>query len=180
MTETSVTLTLNDRDEAVQLFGHRDQHLRLIRDSLGVRIIARGDTIQIDGEQTHVEQAERAFTQLRQLLQRQQALSAENVRTVLATAQTGEVNAAVPAPVAALANNRTVRPRTDGQARYVEAMRDNGVTLAIGPAGTGKTYLAVGVAVNMLRQGVVKRIVLVRPAVEAGVKLGFLPGDMAA
>ena len=179
MTDTSLTLTLDDRNEAVQLFGNRDQHLRLIRDALGVRIIARGDTIQIDGEQPQVEQAERVFSQLRQLLHRQHMLTSENVRTVLATAQNGET-VAVPAPVAALANNRSVRPRTDGQARYVQAMRDNDVTLAIGPAGTGKTYLAVGVAVNMLRQGVVKRIVLVRPAVEAGEKLGFLPGDMAA
>src|SRR5207237_2105011 len=83
-------------------------------------------------------------------------------------------------PVASLANNRAVRPRTDGQARYAQAMKENELTFAIGPAGTGKTYLAVGVAVNMLRQGAVKRIVLVRPAVEAGEKLGFLPGDMAA
>ena len=181
MNDTTLTLTLNNRDEAVQLFGQRDQFLRLIRDALGVRIIARGDTVQIDGEPPLVEQAERVFAHLRQLLQRQQALTSENVRTVLATAQKGENgSAAIPAPVTALANNRSVRPRTDGQARYVEAMKNNDVVLAIGPAGTGKTYLAVGMAVNMLRQGAVKRIVLVRPAVEAGEKLGFLPGDIIA
>jgi phosphate starvation-inducible protein PhoH and related proteins len=181
MNDTSVTLTLNDRDEAVQLFGNRDQFLRLIRDALGVRIIARGETIQIDGEPILVEQAERVFTQLRQMLQRHQALNAENVRTVLALAQKGEGGAAaIPAAVTALANNRAVRPRTDGQARYVQAMKENDVVFAIGPAGTGKTYLAVGMAVNMLRQGAVKRIVLVRPAVEAGEKLGYLPGDIVA
>jgi phosphate starvation-inducible PhoH-like protein len=181
MNETSLTLTLNDRDEAIHLFGHRDQFLRLIRDAINVRIIARGDTIQIDGEPTLVEQAERVFVQLRQMLQRQQALSAENVRTVLAVAQKGENGpAAIQTPLAALANNRAVRPRTDGQARYVQAMKENDVVFAIGPAGTGKTYLAVGMAVNMLRQGAVKRIVLVRPAVEAGEKLGFLPGDVVA
>jgi phosphate starvation-inducible PhoH-like protein len=181
MNETSATLTLNDRDEAVQLFGQRDQYLRLIRDALPVRIIARGDSIQIDGEPAMVEQAERVFAHLRQLLQKQQALTAENVRTVLATAQKGEDGtAAIPSPVASLGNNKAVRPRTEGQTRYVQAMRENDVVFSIGPAGTGKTYLAVGMAVNMLRQGAVRRIVLVRPAVEAGEKLGFLPGDIVA
>lgn len=180
MNDTTVTLTLNDRDEAVQLFGPRDQFLRLIRDALGVRIIARDRTLQIDGEPSLVDQAERVFAQLRQTLQRQQTLTAENVRTLLALAQKGESAPGVPAPVTSMANNRSVRPRTDGQARYVDAMRNNDVVFAIGPAGTGKTYLAVGMAVNMLRQGAVKRIVLVRPAVEAGEKLGFLPGDLVA
>ncbi|MBM3993931.1 MAG: PhoH family protein [Planctomycetes bacterium] len=180
MTDTTLTLTLNDRDEAVQLFGHRDQFLRLIRDALTVRIIARGDTIQIDGEPALVEQAERVFAKLRQILQRGQGLTAENVRTVLANLQKGDDSPIIQPTVTSLGNHRAVRPRTDGQAVYVQAMKDNDVTFAIGPAGTGKTYLAVGVAVNMLRQGAVKRIVLVRPAVEAGEKLGFLPGDMAA
>src|SRR4030095_8293609 len=108
------------------------------------------------------------------------ALTADNVLTVLAGAQKGDNGPVIRAPVASLANNRAVRPRTDGQAAYVRAMKDNDVTLAVGPAGTGKTYLAVGVAVNMLRQGAVKRIVLVRPAVEAGEKLGSLPGDIIA
>jgi phosphate starvation-inducible protein PhoH and related proteins len=180
MNDTTVTLTLNDRDEAVQLFGQRDQFLRLIRDALGVRIIARGDTVQIDGDPALVEQAERVFAQLRQTLQTQHTLNAENVRTILAQAQKGENGAPIGAPVTSMANNRSVRPRTDGQSRYVEAMKSNDVVFAIGPAGTGKTYLAVGMAVNMLRQGAVKRIVLVRPAVEAGEKLGFLPGDLIA
>jgi phosphate starvation-inducible PhoH-like protein len=179
MNETSLTLTLNDRDEGVQLFGSRDQFLRLIRDALNVRIIARGDTIQIDGEPAAVDTAERVFAQLRQMLQRQQTLTSENVRTVLALAGKNEPGNGSQ-PLAALANNRHVRPRTDGQARYVQAMKDNDIVLSIGPAGTGKTYLAVGMAVTMLRQGAVKRIVLVRPAVEAGEKLGFLPGDIVA
>jgi len=180
MSDTTLTLTFTNSEEAVQLFGNRDQFLRLIRDALNVRIIARGDTVQVDGEPAQVEQAERVFTQLRQMVQRKQALTSENVRTVLAQAQKGEAPSAIPAPVTALSNNRAVRPRSDGQARYVEAMRDNDIVFAVGPAGTGKTYLAVGMAVNMLRQGAVRRIVLVRPAVEAGEKLGFLPGDITA
>jgi phosphate starvation-inducible protein PhoH and related proteins len=183
MTDTTLTLTLNDRDEAVQLFGNRDQFLRLIRDALNVRIIARGETIQIDGDPAIVEQADRVFQKLRQTIERGQSLNLETVRTVLAVAQKpddGSAPAIPAAPLTSMANNRHVRPRTDGQAHYVEAMKNNDVVIAIGPAGTGKTYLAVGMAVNMLRQGAVKRIVLVRPAVEAGEKLGFLPGDIVA
>jgi phosphate starvation-inducible PhoH-like protein len=178
--DASLTLTLNDRDEALLLFGNRDQHLRAIRDALAVRIVARGDEIHIDGSTAQVEQAERVFSQLRLLLQKQGSLSAENVRTVLAIVTKGDNGPHAPAVVTTPGAGRSVRPRTDGQARYVHAMQQNDVIFSIGPAGTGKTYLAVGVAVNLLRQGAIKRIVLVRPAVEAGERLGFLPGDIAA
>jgi phosphate starvation-inducible PhoH-like protein len=178
--DASLTLTLNDRDEALHLFGNRDQHLRTIRDALAVRIIARGDEVHIDGSVQQVEQAERAFAQLRLLLQKQGSLSAENVRTVLAIVTKGNEAPGTPAVVGTPGAGRSVRPRTDGQARYVHAMHNNDVIISIGPAGTGKTYLAVGVAVTLLRQSAIKRIVLVRPAVEAGERLGFLPGDIAA
>jgi phosphate starvation-inducible PhoH-like protein len=174
---TQVTLSLNDRDEAVLLFGPRDQHLRLIKDALGVRLIARGDTLQIDGDEEHVQQAERAFVQLREIIDRQGKLGTEDVRTVLSIVQRGGGEAA---NLTVVEGGRHVRPRTDGQARYVHAMRNNDLILCVGPAGTGKTYLAVGMAVTLLRQALVKRIVLVRPAVEAGERLGFLPGDLVA
>ncbi len=177
--ETSITLTLDNRDEALLLFGSRDQYLRLIRDALGVRLIARGDFLHIEGSEQQVDQAERVFGQLRQLLQHQGKLAPDNVRTVLAIVQQGDERQGTTS-LTELEGGRFVRPRTDGQARYVHAMRDNDLILCIGPAGTGKTYLAVGMAVSMLRQGLVKRIVLVRPAVEAGERLGFLPGDIAA
>ncbi len=177
--ETSVTLTLDNREEAVLLFGTRDQYLRLIRDALEVRLIARGDFLHIEGSEQQVDQAERVFGQLRQLLHQQGKLTLENVRTVLAIVQQGDQRQGVTS-LTALEGGRFVRPRTDGQARYVHAMRDNDLVMCIGPAGTGKTYLAVGLAVGLLRQGQVKRIVLVRPAVEAGERLGFLPGDIAA
>ena len=109
----------------------------------------------------------------------QGSLTTEDVRTTLEVVCTGDKIAAAPATGGG-EGDRLVRPRTDGQARYVQAMRDHDVTLCVGPAGTGKTYLAVGMAVSMLRQGAVKKIVLVRPAVEAGERLGFLPGDMVA
>jgi phosphate starvation-inducible PhoH-like protein len=188
--ETSLTLTLTDKDEAVHLFGHRDHNLRMIKEAFPeLKIIARGDTIQLQGPQPQVERAERTFTLLRQTLQQQGSLSPETVRTAVAVAaregeQSGAGPAAVPAAVPvhlpAIAGSRSVRPRTPGQSRYVTAMRENDLVFAIGPAGTGKTYLAVAVAVTLLRQGAIKKIVLVRPAVEAGEKLGFLPGDIAA
>jgi phosphate starvation-inducible PhoH-like protein len=179
MSEATLTLTLDDRDEATQLFGTRDQHLRLIRDALSVRLIARGDTMQIEGTEEQVAQTDRVFQQLRHMLQKQGKLSPEDVRTVLEIVQQGGEREG--------GNNlnlvelgRHVRPRTDGQARYVRAMRESDLTFCVGPGGSGKTYLAVGMAVNLLRQGAVKRIVLVRPAVEAGERLGFLPGDIVA
>ncbi|HXG11859.1 MAG TPA: PhoH family protein [Gemmataceae bacterium] len=176
---SEATITLEDRDEAVRLFGSRDQHLREIRDALGVRLVARGDTIHIKGTEEQVDQARRVFQQLRSMLQQQERLSTEDVRTVLEVVHSGGDRLAAP-PGAAVEGSRYVRPRTDGQARYVRAMRDNDLTLCIGPAGTGKTWLAVGMAVSLLRQAAVKKIVLVRPAVEAGERLGFLPGDIQA
>ena len=175
----TLTLTLADRDEAVLLYGPRDTFLKLIRDALGVRLIARGDTVHIEGPQEQVGLAERTFEQLRHMLAQQGRLSAEDVRTVLAVVQrAGERGGEQTLTV--VEGGRHVRPRTDGQARYVQAMRENDLVLAVGPAGSGKTYLAVGMSVTLLRAGVIKRIVLVRPAVEAGERLGYLPGDIAA
>jgi phosphate starvation-inducible PhoH-like protein len=176
--EAVLTLTLESRDEAVLLFGNRDQFLRLIRDALEVRLIARGNTIQIEGAEDRVAEAERVFGQLRPMLRKQGKLTAEDVRTVLEVVHQG--TAAGPDTVGLLDGNRRVRPRTDGQARYVHAMGESDLTLCIGPGGTGKTFLGVAMAVSMLRQGQVKKICLVRPAVEAGERLGFLPGDMVA
>ncbi|MCC6418701.1 MAG: PhoH family protein [Gemmataceae bacterium] len=175
----TLTLTLTDQEEAVLLYGPRDQFLKLIRDALSVRLVARGDTIHIEGSAEHVQQAERTFQELRHMLQQQGKLSAEDVRTVLAVVQRGAERSG-PQTLTIVEGGRHVRPRTDGQARYAQAMRENDLTLCVGPAGSGKTFLAVGMAVTMLRQGLVKRIALVRPAVEAGERLGFLPGDIAA
>jgi phosphate starvation-inducible PhoH-like protein len=178
-TLASLQIPLASRDEALLLFGNRDVYLRMIKDTLGVRLIARGDTIQIDGDEDAVGKAERVFQQLRQMLRQQEQISPEDVRTVLEIVQHGHERNS-PQNLTVQNTGRFVRPRTDGQARYIQAMRENDVTLCVGPAGTGKSYLAVGMAVNLLRQGLIKRIVLVRPAVEAGERLGFLPGDLSA
>src|ERR1700722_19409256 len=118
--ETSLTLTLDDRDEALLLFGSRDQNLRLIREALGVRLVARGDFIHVEGTPAQVDQAQRIFQQLRLLLKKQGKLSQENVRSVLTVVQTPEDQHG-PHNVTVIEGNRHVRPRTDGQARYVNA-----------------------------------------------------------
>ncbi|MBX9585151.1 MAG: PhoH family protein [Gemmataceae bacterium] len=174
------TLTLDSREEAVILFGPRDAHLRAVRDALGVRLVARGDLLQIDGPADAAEQAERAFAQLRLVLRKHGKLTAEDVRTVIEVVRTGSGPDRAAGGVTTLESGRNLRPRTDGQGRYVQAMKAHDLTVCVGPAGTGKTYLAVGWAVSLLRSGAVKKIVLVRPAVEAGERLGFLPGDFAA
>jgi phosphate starvation-inducible PhoH-like protein len=179
MSENVVThpITLDSREEAVLLFGPRDSYLRTIRDALGVKLVARGDLLQIEGPVEAVEKAERAVQQLRQLLRRRGRLQAEDVRTVLDVVS-GSGEAA--GHLTLMESGRGLRARTDGQGRYVQALRTHDVVLCVGPAGTGKTYLAVGWAVGLLRSGQVRKIVLVRPAVEAGERLGFLPGDLVA
>ncbi len=176
---TTVIVTLDSRDETVILFGPRDQYLRMIRDALGVRVVARGDTLQLDGTAEAVAQGERTFQQLRVVLRKHGKLTAEDVRTVLEVVRGGDERGG-PTSLAVMDSGRYLRPRTDGQGRYVQAMKTHDVVLCVGPAGTGKTYLAVGWAVSLLRSAAVKKIVLVRPAVEAGERLGFLPGDLVA
>ncbi|MBN9521173.1 PhoH family protein [bacterium] len=182
MAENTVTrtVTLDSREEAVLLFGPRDQYLRTIRDALGVKVVARGDLVQLEAATTEpVEQAERAFQQLRTVLRKHGKLTPEDVRTVVEVVR-GATERGAGAAVTMMESGRHLRPRTDGQGRYVQAMKTHDMVICVGPAGTGKTYLAVGMAVSLLRAGQVKKIVLVRPAVEAGERLGFLPGDLAA
>ncbi len=172
------TIDFADRDETLRVLGTRDQHLRLVRDALVLQIIPREQRLHIEGPEDKVQFAERVFEQLRQMA-KQGPVGAADVRMVLDLVQRSGDRVS-PEQIAVGQTGRNVRPRTDGQARYVRAMRDNDVVLCIGPAGTGKTYLAVAMAVNALRQGEIKRIVLCRPAVEAGERLGYLPGDIAA
>jgi len=179
MSDSSVTQTtkLDSREEAVILFGPRDVNLRTLRDALGVKLVARGDQLQFEGSPERVEQAERAFEQLRTILRKQGHLTGEDVRTVIEVVRGGAEGGG---SVTVMESGRALRARTDGQGRYVQALRSHDVVLCVGPAGTGKTYLAVGWAVGLLRSGQVKKLVLVRPAVEAGERLGFLPGDLVA
>jgi phosphate starvation-inducible PhoH-like protein len=178
---SEATITLDSRDEAILLFGSRDQYLREIRTMLGMQqLVGRGDQVILKGTDEQLALAERVFGQLRQMLRQQGSLTGEDVKTVLEVVLQGGERISPQTDKAPEVGGRYVRPRTDGQARYVRALREHDLTICVGPAGTGKTFLAVGMAVSWLRQGAVKKIVLVRPAVEAGERLGFLPGDIAA
>ncbi len=179
---SEATISLDSRDEAILLFGSRDQYLREIRSALGMQqLVGRGDQVILKGTDAQIAVAERVFQQLRHVLREQGSLSGEDVKTVLEVVTQGGDRIAAGAPEKREgAGSRYVRPRTDGQGRYVRAMQEHELTLCVGPAGTGKTYLATAMAVSWLRQGAVKKIVLVRPAVEAGERLGYLPGDMVA
>ena len=176
---SAATITLCDPHETTALFGVRDQHLRQIRDVLQVRTVTRNGELHLEGEPQQVTLATQVFGQLKQLLHDRGTITTADVTAVLdAALHHGTVEAWTAGDL--VPGKRRVRPRTDGQSRYVRAMRERDIVLCIGPAGTGKTYLAVAMAVNALLQERIRKIVLVRPAVEAGERLGFLPGDMVA
>lgn len=179
-TMPSHEIVLDSREEAVLLFGPRDQYLRMIRDALGARIVARGDVIVVTGSEEAMGHTERVFKQLRSLVRKQGQLSTEDIRAVIEVVQGGTGTPSGPSNLRVKDSGKYLRPRTDGQSRYVQSLKSNDVVICVGPAGSGKTYLAVGWAVTLLRANVVKKIVLVRPAVEAGERLGFLPGDLVA
>jgi phosphate starvation-inducible PhoH-like protein len=160
------------------LFGARDQHLRAIRETLGVRIHAHEGRVTIEGESAAVARATELLERLNSQARRDGSLDSADVARALAeVAAGGTISSARPIEVY---NGRMVRPRTAGQSRYLETIRANNLVLCVGPAGTGKTYLAVAMAVGDLKADRIRKIVLVRPAVEAGESLGFLPGDLQA
>lgn len=172
------TIPLVDPHRVLSLFGARDQHLRTIRDALGVSIVHRDGEIRVAGEEAAVARATSALSQLNSHLDEQGDLSGDHVADVLARVTGKRANSTPPIDVINAA--KRITPRTVGQARYVESIRKHDITFAIGPAGTGKTYLAVALAVEALKHHQIRKIVLVRPAVEAGESLGFLPGDLHA
>jgi len=161
------------------LFGARDQHLRRIRQKFNVEITHRNGSIKIKGDEDDVSQASQVLEHLKRIVERRGSLTPELFEATISQV-TGEPQPAPTGSVEILQTGRQVRPKTQGQADYVEAMRSHEIVFAIGPAGTGKTYLAVAMAVEALKHRAIRKIVLVRPAVEAGESLGFLPGDMQA
>jgi phosphate starvation-inducible PhoH-like protein len=175
---TEATIPLVDSHRALSLFGARDQHVRTIRDALGVSITHRDGEIRVTGDEAAVARAREALSQLSTQLDASGAITSDHVSDVL-----GLVTGKISTPTGGAIDVQTARrisPRTNGQARYIQSIREHDITFAIGPAGTGKTYLAVAVAVEALKHHQIRKIVLVRPAVEAGESLGFLPGDLHA
>jgi len=174
-----VIINLKDHDEELAVFGSRDQNIRQIRDVLSVRLVARHGEVRVEGSEERIEQARRVLEGLRSLHRSGRDVVHSDVARLVEEAR--QVPDADPSGTIEIREgNRLVRPRSEGQSRYLQALKQNELVFCIGPAGTGKTYLAVAMAVSLLRRGRIKKIVLVRPAVEAGEHLGFLPGDLEA
>ena len=172
-----VTVQL-DPDKQLELFGPADSHLRLLRRSLGVQITARQSDLHISGAESNVSRATEVIDRMQKHLLKHRQLTQEDVTDMI---EEGEESAEAESGQAiSVFSSKVVEPSTEGQLRYIETMLSNDITFCTGPAGTGKTYLAVAVAVSMLKKKQIRRIVLARPAVEAGERLGFLPGDIAA
>ena len=174
-------ITLNDNAEATALLGQYNRNLKEIHEAFEAQILARGETIRIEGEAGEVEQVRYLFEKLLNLVQGGHTPSVADVRYLIAQIQAGIGVEGVLSDVVRITHwGEEIRAKTVGQHRYVTAVRENDITFSIGPAGTGKTYLAVAMAIDYLKREEVKRIILTRPAVEAGEELGFLPGDIQA
>ena len=202
---TEATLSIANQQEILDLFGPRDQHLRRIRRLFDVNSTQRDGRIRIAGQDAGVQSAARTLERLRKISRRNGGISPGDVdqaafdegaaidnpesvlqrQRAISTGQSSGIQRdkslqSDQSEIQLQHGGRRVKPRTPGQSRYVEAIRKYDLTFATGPAGCGKTYLAVATAVESLRAGDVRKIVLVRPAVEAGENLGFLPGDLRA
>ena len=174
------SLAFSDPDQILRLFGAQDRYLRQVRDVVGVDVTLRGDEIRLHGTDAQIKRGLEVFSELRAILDKRGELLDSEVQEVLDAGSNGQESNGDVESIDLLEKARHVAPRTPGQAEYVRAIRENDLVFCVGPAGSGKTYLAVAMAVNALRQEQVKKIVLVRPAVEAGERLGFLPGDLLA
>ena len=175
------TIEVERMEHVISVFGSFDQNLRIIETEFGVKVLDRDDKIHILGEAEDVMLAEKAIASLLSLAAKGEQIDGQNVRYILKLVSEGkeskiqELGGDV---VCITAKGKPIKPKTLGQKQYCEAIEQNTVTLGIGPAGTGKTYLAVAAAVAAFRAEQVNRIILTRPAVEAGERLGFLPGDL--
>lgn len=174
-------IELNSVETALAIFGNRDENIRLLENEFSITAVCRDSQIKFTGEPEQVAAAARAVDAMLTLLENHTPLEEQAVRYCISLAGAGEerrVRELTQDFVAVTAKGRPVRPKTLGQREYLQAIRENAITFGVGPAGTGKTYLAVAMAVKAFKSKEVSRIILTRPAVEAGEKLGFLPGDL--
>lgn len=178
---TEARITLDDIGVAAEIFGRHDENLSLIEKSLGVRVVARGEELVILGSPEQVNLAQKVINQLQEFYRAGNHLTLHEINYTIRAVKAGMNNA-----LASLARDITlvtprgkqIKPKTLGQQKYIEAIRKHDIVFGIGPAGTGKTYLAVVMAIRALKNKEINRLVVTRPAVEAGEKLGFLPGDL--
>ena len=175
------TIGIERIEDVIDIFGSFDENIKLIEHELDVSVVSRDDQLKISGEAENVLYAVKAVQGLLGLAGRKETITEQNVRYIINLVKAGNeehINDIARDVLCVTAKGKPIKPKTLGQKRYVDAIKENTITLGIGPAGTGKTYLAVAAAVAAFRAGQVNRIILTRPAVEAGERLGFLPGDL--
>ena len=175
------TISIERIEEVIDIFGSFDENIKLIEHELDVSVVSRDDQLKISGEAENVLYAVKAVQGLLGLAGRKETITEQNVRYIINLVKAGNeehINDIARDVLCVTAKGKPIKPKTLGQKRYVDAIKKNTITLGIGPAGTGKTYLAVAAAVAAFRDKQVNRIILTRPAVEAGERLGFLPGDL--
>lgn len=174
------SISVGTAEDLVLLLGTKDQHLRQIRGMIPAKISTRDGKVVVQGDESAVIQATAVLEELKAAIAKQGPLDSEQVAQIVHRITGNGATASPNAPPIDIRAGRKIRPRTQGQGDYVKAIRTHDLVICVGPAGTGKTYLAVATAVEALRDQSIRKIVLVRPAVEAGESLGFLPGDMQA
>lgn len=175
------TVSIERMEDAIDIFGSFDENIRLIEQELGVRVVSRDGQVKISGEEEPVDQAAKVIRGLLSLSARGEAIHEQNVRYLIQLVKSGnedKIQTLAADVLCVTAKGKPIKAKTMGQKKYVDAIRKHTITLGVGPAGTGKTYLAVAAAVAAFRAKEVNRIILTRPAVEAGERLGFLPGDL--
>jgi phosphate starvation-inducible protein PhoH and related proteins len=183
LTNTHLKILVPGHHDMVRLVGARDELLKLIEAAFSTQIVVRGNEIAITGETAETERVARLFEELLVLLEQGHVLTEDSIgRSIEMVKTEDEVQPSkvLADTVLVTHTGKPLRPKTVGQKEYVDAMRNNTIVFGIGPAGSGKTYLAVAMAIKALKDKQVSRIILTRPAVEAGERLGFLPGDVAA
>jgi len=172
-----VRIPLYDLDQ-LALFGQRDINLRLLDERFDAKIVARGSELIIKGQDGEVKRLRDIFTHLVERVRKGEKITVQEITQLIDLSSDGKDLGRLESEAPLLSSTKTiVRPRTSGQRRYVTAMKENDIVIGIGPAGTGKTYLAVAMALSAFENGIIGKIVLTRPAVEAGETLGYLPGD---
>ena len=175
------TISIERIEDVIDIFVSFDENIKLIEHELDVSVVSRDDQLKISGEAENVLYAVKAVQGLLGLAGRKETITEQNVRYIINLVKAGNeehINDIARDVLCVTAKGKPIKPKTLGQKRYVDAIKKNTITLGIGPAGTGKTYLAVAAAVAAFRDKQVNRIILTRPAVEAGERLGFLPGDL--
>lgn len=174
-------INVNDTEQIINLFGTYDENINMIQRQYDVVVLSRGTDIKISGSDENVTKASQAIEALMKISKTGERVTGQTIRYVTSMVSDGaaeQVNELIGDGVCVTATGKIVRPRTVGQKKYVDGIKNNTIVMGIGPAGTGKTYLAVAMAAKAFKAHEVNKIILTRPAVEAGEKLGFLPGDL--